>query len=265
MSFTLPGGFICDRIVDAIGRNSKGEMLYNLVNIKEGSIEITAETKDATDATGALVKRFYNAKTGTVSLSQAFMSLEALAATTGSKAEIGSTDKKVRMPKIVHVAKGTTEVAMADVVEGTIRVEGVSASGGRVESYTLGATAAEAKAFKYDATNKKLTLPTGAAAEVATFLIHFECLKENAVAIANRANEFAKPHQLTLRVLGTEPCNPDITRALYVVVNNFQPSPEQTVSFQTDSAQDLKGDMLTAYCGADKTLFTVYYADEEEA
>lgn len=261
--FVLPGGFVFDRAVDAVGRNSKGELLYNLTNISEMSLEFTSESKDATDATGALVKRFFTAKTGTISITNAFMSLAAYTASTGTDARVGTAEKKIVAPKIMHAAKGTTSVTIPNVVEGTLHVEGISSSGGKVEAYTLG-TEASATAFKYDESDGTVTLPTGVAEEVSTFLITCEREEEAATAIENFSNQFPKPHQLTIRILGSEPCTPDITRAIYVVVDNFQPSPDTTLGFQTDSTHDFTGDLMTAYCGDQKRLVTIYYVDEEE-
>lgn len=261
--FVLPGGFVFDRAVDAVGRNSKGELLYNLTNLSEISLEFTSESKDATDATGALVRRFYTAKKANLTLTNAFMNLSAYTTSTGTEARVGSADAKIQAPKIQHVAKGTATVTLGNVVDGTLYVEGLSSSGGKVESYKLGTTAS-ATEFAYDEANKTLTLPTEVAEEVATFLVCYTREEENAVAIENFSNQFPKPHQLTIRVLGSEPCTPDVIRGIYVVIDNFQPSPDTTLGFQTDSTHDFTGEVMTSYCGTKKNLVTIYYVDEEE-
>lgn len=263
MAFNLPGGFIFDRPVDAVGRNSKGELLYDLTNISELSIEFSADTKDATDANGALVKRFYTAKTGTVSMTNAFMSLAAYTTSTGTDAKVGTADAPIQAPKIQRVTKGKTSVEASNVVDGTLRIEGLSNSGNKIEGYKLGSVAS-ATEFVYDKTAKTITLPTEVAEEVVEFLITYDRLENDAVEISNFSDQFPKQHQLTIRVIGTAPCEPDIQRAIYIVIDNFQPSPETSLGFQTESNHEFSGDILTSYCGTEKKMVSIYYVDEEE-
>ena len=58
MSFKL-GDFIVDRIQMATAETTDGsELLYVLTQLSDASIEVTAESKDAVDAEGNLIKRF---------------------------------------------------------------------------------------------------------------------------------------------------------------------------------------------------------------
>jgi hypothetical protein len=61
------------------------------------------------------------------------------------------------------------------------------------------------------------------------------------------------------------PCESDIVRAAYVVLPNFQPSPELSIGLSTDSTIDFTGRLQTSYCGTDKVLYEIYVcADDEE-
>lgn len=63
MSFAL-GDIIVDRIQYGWAEKFDGTPLYVLTQLSEGTIEISAESKDAVDKDGTLIKRFWQAKTG---------------------------------------------------------------------------------------------------------------------------------------------------------------------------------------------------------
>ena len=54
MAFKL-GDLIVDRIVNGVAENSNGELLYNLSNLQEATIDITADSTDVVDGTGAVI------------------------------------------------------------------------------------------------------------------------------------------------------------------------------------------------------------------
>ncbi len=58
MAFNL-GDLIIDRIVLGVAEDSRGNLLYSLTNLQEATISITADTQEATDGTGAVIKTFY--------------------------------------------------------------------------------------------------------------------------------------------------------------------------------------------------------------
>lgn len=58
MAFKL-GDLVIDRIVDGVAENSRGELQFILTNLQEASIEVTADSVDAVDGTGTVIKTFY--------------------------------------------------------------------------------------------------------------------------------------------------------------------------------------------------------------
>lgn len=63
MAFKL-GDLVIDRIVDGVAENSRGELLYILTNLQEATINVTADSVDAVDGTGTIIKTFYRGKQG---------------------------------------------------------------------------------------------------------------------------------------------------------------------------------------------------------
>lgn len=61
MAFKL-GDLVVDRIINGVAEKSNGDLLYTLTNLQEASIEITADSTDAVDGTGAIIKTFYRGR-----------------------------------------------------------------------------------------------------------------------------------------------------------------------------------------------------------
>ena len=62
-------GVIWDSALHAVADNKDtGEVYYRLPDISDVSIDISADTKDAVDKDGALIKRSYTAKAAAVTL-----------------------------------------------------------------------------------------------------------------------------------------------------------------------------------------------------
>ena len=80
---------VIDRVLEIVGENSDGELLYLLNNLSNVSINTTSESKDKTDALGVLIKRFYTSKSVEVSADCNLLSFSMLSQTFG-------TDKNLR-------------------------------------------------------------------------------------------------------------------------------------------------------------------------
>ena len=63
MAFKLDD-IIIDRILYGVADDRNGNMLYVLSQLADATINITADSKDAVDNTGTLIKRFYQGKQG---------------------------------------------------------------------------------------------------------------------------------------------------------------------------------------------------------
>ena len=89
MSFAL-GDVIVDRIQFGWAEKFDGTPIYVLTQLSEGSLEITAESKDAVDKDGTLIKRFWQGKTGTFTATNAMINLSMLASNSGVDPEVVS-------------------------------------------------------------------------------------------------------------------------------------------------------------------------------
>ena len=215
MAFKL-GDLIIDRISMGYAEKFDGTPLYVLTQLSEASIEISAESRDAVDKDGTLIKRFWNAKTGEFTATNAMLNLNIMAAQSGNEADIATSENVIVMPKIITVKAGTT-VDLEGFVNGNrISVNALGTNGAMGKAYTQG-TAASATEFGLNGT--KLTPPTDTAE--AQYVVKYDRQVTEGVDILNSADKFPATVRLTLKGLCVDPCEADVLRALSHIYNDL--------------------------------------------
>ncbi len=259
MSFRL-GDFIIDRIIMGYAETTDQKTpLYTLTQLSDASIEVTAESKDAVDAEGNLIKRFWQGKSGTFTATNAMLNLAILAAKSGNDAEFATADHVINMPKIVTVKATVTTMDVTDAVADTILVNAFTNDGSLGKAYTLGTTAS---ATEFSVVSNTLTLPTDSD-NTEKYVVKYTRKVTDGVKIVNGAGAYPKTVRLTLKAVGVAPCEPDILKPLYIVLPSFQPSPETTINLTTDGQLDFNGDLQVAYCDEDKVLYQIFAAEDD--
>lgn len=255
MAFKL-GDLIIDRISMGYAEKFDGTPLYVLTQLSEASIEISAESRDAVDKDGTLIKRFWNAKTGEFTATNAMLNLNVMAAQSGNDANIATADNVIVMPKIITVKAGTT-VDLPGFTNGNrISVNALGTNGAMGKAYDVQATASAEAA---GVAGTKFTPPTDTTE--AQYVVKYDRQVTEGVDILNSADKFPATVRLTLKGLCVDPCEADVLRAVYIVLPSFQPSPETTIALNSDNPTlDFNGSLQVDYCSTDKALYHVYYA-----
>lgn len=256
MSFKLDD-IIIDRIQMAVAEDFDGNLLYTLTQLSDATINITAESKDAVDAQGTLIKRFYNGKQGEFTANNAMLNLNVVGAASGEGKVIVSANAEVTskaMPKIMTVKAGTT-VELGDYVEGTVVVNALSTNGAMGKAYSL-------EEGEFSISEGILTPPVDE--DETQFVVKYERNVTEGAYIINKADKFPGTVRLTLKALCVDPCHADTLRACYIVLPSFQVSPEVEISLTTDGQLSYKGALQVDYCSADKALYEIYIAAEDE-
>lgn len=207
MAFKL-GDLIIDRISMGYAEKFDGTPLYVLTQLSEASIEISAESRDAVDKDGTLIKRFWNAKTGEFTATNAMLNLNVMAAQSGNEANIATADNVIVMPKIITVKAGATVDLNGFAAGNRITVNALGTNGAMGKAYTQG-TAASATEFGLAGT--KLTAPTDTAE--SQYVVKFDRNVTEGVDILNSADKFPATVRLTLKGLCVDPCEADTLRA----------------------------------------------------
>ena len=207
MAFKL-GDLIIDRISMGYAEKFDGTPLYVLTQLSEASIEISAESRDAVDKDGTLIKRFWNAKTGEFTATNAMLNLNIMAAQSGNEANIATSDNVIVMPKIITVKSGTTVDLDGFVTGNRITVNALGTNGAMGKAYTQGTTAS---ATEFGLTGTRFTPPTDTAE--SQYVVKFDRQVTEGVDILNSADKFPPTVRLTLKGLCVDPCEADTLRA----------------------------------------------------
>ncbi len=252
---------IIDRVADAWFENSSNKLLAVLDDVQNFSVNTSSETKEKTDSMGALIKRYFTAKTVEVSGENAVLSLNLMGIQTGTGV---TTDADVKdVPRIFHVAKTSSPVELPDVInEGTLIVYGTQANGlvDLDKEYVEDTTAGDGKyAIATDGTTGKttITLPTDATDSVIIKYQYDATSESNAIRVDQDAKSFPKECKATFRVLCSDVCESDVVRAFYIVFPRFQMSPDFDWTVDTESAQSFSATALKDYCAKKQLLFYV--------
>lgn len=262
MAFKL-GDLVIDRIVNGVAENSKGELQFLLTNLQEATIDITADSVDAVDGTGTIIKTFYRGKQGEFTATNSTINLPIIGAMSGTDTKYASAADAMSMPRIITTSK-TSDIELPGITDNgassNIVVNAVEQNG------TLGAAYASSD-FTVTAGNPSKMSISAKEGDTRFIIKYNRNVTENGLKIVNRSDAFPKSCILTLKVLIVDPCETDVVRAAYVVLPNFQPSPEMSISFSTDATIDFTGRLQTSYCGDEKVLYEIYVCsdDEEEA
>ena len=267
MAFQI-NGIVVDRIQIAVAESLKeadqGAILYTLTQLNTASIETTADSTDAVDQKGNLIKRFYNAKNASFTATNAFLDLNAIGGLSGDNSTTIASDGTGAFvaPKVevVKVADATT-FDMTGYVAGTVAVAGVNNQNAVVEKYTLGTAAADKK---FAIAENQFVPPTKPDASVTKYLISFDRTVNNGIKVINSSKDIPSTVKLVLKCLAIDPCHPGELKALYVTFPSFQPSPEVSFDLATDATFDYSGDAQVDYCGEDQALYILTWADEDQ-
>lgn len=258
---------VIDRVSSAWFENKDNELIAILDQVTNFQVNTSAETKDKTDAQGALLKRFYTAKSVEISGENAVFSLNLHAIQTGTDKKVGSD---VTMPRIIQYAKTDSPITLPDTpIDGTLIVVGTTANGlpDISKQYEKDTTASDGKyAIATDEETGKvtLTLPTDAT-DLVQVKYEFKVDAEKAAArVDQTADKFPKECKATFQVLCSEMCDTETVRALYIVFPKFQMAPDVDLTFETDSTQSFSATALKDYCGKGQNLYYIAIVEDSD-
>lgn len=245
------------------------KLLAVLDQLSNLQINTSSETKDKTDAQGALLKRYYTAKSVEVTGENATFSMNLLALQTGSDKKTG-TD--VVLPRIIQATKpasGTFTVELPDAPQdGTLIVVGTTANGlpDASKQYEKDDTAA---AGKYAVATVEgvttITMPTDAT-DIVQIKYEFKVPEGKVAArVDQNSDKFPKECKATFQVLCSDICDTETVIALYIVFPKFQMSPDVDLTFSTDAVQNLSATAMSDYCGSTgKNLYYVALVEDSD-
>ena len=270
MAIATFDNLVIDRVVDGwFESKSTGDVLAVLDQISNFSINTTSESKDKTDAQGALLKRYFTSKSVEVSGENATFSLNLFATQNGVSKVTGTS---VRMPRIYLASKPVapaTTITLPEVpIPGTFQLYGTSDNGNvDVDKKYTAATGTDPVAGEntYVLSGTTLTLPTNATDQVQ---IKYERTVQSGTTAARvdvQGDRFPKECKATFRVLCSDLCESEEVLALYIVFEKFQMSPDFDWTVDTESTQNFSATAFKDYCGKGQVLYYIAVADDTDA
>lgn len=240
---------IIDSLDTALATDFDDVPLYTLTQLTEATIDISADSTDAVDKNGTLVKKVWRGKTGTFTATNAMLNLNIIGAMSQKDGyEVATEGKPIMMPKI-FTAKAGEAVTLPDYTAScTVSVAAIGNNGAMGAVYKKG-SAASATDYVVG-TSGALTLPTDSTAD--KFIILYKRPVKSGVVITNRADKFPGTVRLYIKALAYDPCTADTLRAVIIYLPSFQVSPEVSISLTADATIDYSGDLQVDYCGTDK-------------
>ena len=270
MAIATFDNLVIDRVVDGwFESKSTGDVLAVLDQISNFSINTTSESKDKTDAQGALLKRYFTSKSVEISGENATFSLNLFATQNGVSKVTGTS---VRMPRIYlaskPVAPATTITLPEEPIAGTFQLYGTSDNGNvDVDKKYTAATGTEPVAGEntYVLSGTTLTLPTNATDQVQIKYERTVTSGTTAARVDVQGDRFPKECKATFRVLCSDLCESEEVLALYIVFEKFQLSPDFDWTVDTESTQNFNATAFKDYCGKGQVLYYIAIADDTDA
>ncbi len=247
--------FVIDEILYGIAQNSDDEILYTLDQLSNASIEVSAESTDITDKLGNIIYTRYTAKTGTFTATNALLNANIMSAGSGSDIQTASETVPIQMPKVINVPAGDT-VSIEGYEEGTVKVIGVYGNGANGVALTDEEVSACISGDEF-------TAPAGGEDLPIEYIVRFEKQYSEGIKLVNSAKDFPTLVKLTLYASYIDPCN-DEPKPCYVVIKRFMADPSMTISLDRENTEiDYSGNLNIDYCSTGKTLYEIYFPEEE--
>jgi hypothetical protein len=263
MSFVL-NNMIFDRTVGAtVSEKGKGKVKAWLSQLSNISFNTSADPIEIADALGNIVYRKYNAKNLEISATNAFISTDVIALTSGTDMVYATDVAPLRFPKIEEVKVGTETLEVKGFVEGTMEIYGLTASGA-MSTEVFGLAAADTD-HQFSIADGVLTLPTYTDDNIVKFLVKYTRDVTSGMKAVNYGDKFSKTSELVFKCLAVDPCDQKL-RACYIVVPSASISPDVELAIANGESNtiDFSAQALLDVCAEDKTLFYIAFAEEDE-
>ena len=191
-----------------------GDPIGVLTQLSEATLEVTAESTDAVDKDGTLIKRFWKAKTGTFTATNAMLNLNVMGLMSGSDKQVASAQnilKDVPGLAIVKIAANAT-ATLPGYVDGSAKVNylfnnGTMGDAVAANAYTI-ATADGVTTFTAPAESSD--------SAIDRVIVRYDRDATSGVAVLNKADKFPQTMRVILKVLIVDPCDWGITHSRHV-------------------------------------------------
>lgn len=244
------------------------ELIGRYTQIEDPSLSTSADGTDVTDAMGTPIATFYNNQQATFGFTNSLFSLDLAASQYGTEKKLASSLAKIQIPvsetlKIDDtdntVILSYTPVGTASSEVGFVKVINDNNTFGDTYTVSTSADAAQ-KTFTIDASQKKITLPTGVTGKV---FVNYVRESENAATVAKTTEDTPKAVKLLIHVIFHDPCDINKKYAGTIVAERAQLDPSSIeISLKMDGKHSATYKISKSYCSEDAKLFEILVAED---
>ena len=242
---------------------STKQIISRYSQIKEPSLQTSADGTQVTDADGAEIVTFYNAQTGTFAFTNALFSLDLAASQFGGgEKKVASEENPIDFPVSEVITIGSDATA-------TLTYKPIGTSGAEVAyaqvindqnefgaTYTVTASDPEEGQFTINATEKKLTFPSGTTGKV---LVSYYREATEAVAVEKNTDTMPPVRTLWIHCWFRDKCDTNIKYTGVIVCERAQIDPSSVeLTLTPDGGHGASYKLQKPYCDDTARLFTIF-------
>lgn len=243
--------FIIDRVKRVIHNGEKHRFL--LTQVTDFQLSMEADTEDATDAIGGVIKTFERAKRAKASGNSKIFTPDLLAAQVGAEETVASSTAKILMPRVdIKTIESNNTITLDKTPKDEISVVSILNDDSNYGiNLTLTTGEADAKTFKTTSSGGTTTLTFSAAYAGKRVFVQYWYESEVGSEIEAKGDGVSSEGETIIEVVGTEICGGDTYSVKYLVFPSSKLTYQNDVTFATDMSQPFEISALTDYCGSE--------------
>ena len=257
---------------------STGEAFWTLDDLKDVNITFSSDSEEKTDATNAVIAKYYQAKTAQVTGNTSFFTTSLVAAQFGSDKKVASNGHEIIAParELIKIgySSGTTAnttITLQNVPYGTAGSEIpyiyiIDDKRVQIAKFEVGATASATK-FAVTAATKTITLPTDTDIIKGNYsvLVFYSYETATAIQLDNNAKDLPKSGTLWIECLFTDICDKNIEYHGWIVMNSAQLSPDTEIPLNRTGDFPFTIDSTVDYCSEGGQILSVIIPEVVES
>ncbi len=258
MSFNLDA-LVVDRVLRITKVNpSDSRIIWTGSHFKDGTLICDGESVTAKDEVGTPIGQFDRSKSAKFTATNAVISLNVLSDQIGATKEVASATAKINTPAIelFSTAKGakTYELKYTPITTSVKYIYAMKDNGAQADEIPL---VSDAGTTGFTLAGKKITFGSDVVTDDVTFFIRYEYEAEEAVKIANKADEFSSIGLYDIEVLFRGICDQSLKQFGHIIFERGKMANSAELKLDPEADQSIEIDAIVPYCTANKELWKI--------
>ena len=255
---------VINRALSAWMKNkTTGDLIFNLIDVKEPSLEIAGEQVYATDSIGQKIAAFDRNKEAKISCQSSLFDLNLIAAQVGTEKVEAGKSAKILAPVVDILEAQSKKITLSKTPKEGYSITQIcklNNDGSIASKYGVNPTAT---ATQFSITGNQISLPTAEDIKDGDrFYVNYMADYDKGVSVVSSADGKADSGEFVLEVLFCDPCDQATEYHGYVIFPNGKLTNEATIEMNVEAAQQFTIEALQDWCSKDKKLFEIVVVGE---